>query len=170
MSRDEHGNHFVTMVQPSTPRNAARPPARPVSLCKGCGEAKPPKAVDGGDYHPLCNPTHPLYLPSGATPERASAQQDTKAVVVTAMNDQRPSPRRPLRRAWLDQHGNAITWTDTGVIINDLEIIHEPTRDEASREIAARQRKYMFGGMAAREALTRVLAEIPPVYRNAYMR
>jgi signal peptide peptidase SppA len=95
-------------------------------------------------------------------------EEDT---TMSDQSDQRPpSPRRPLRRAQLDRHGNAITWTDTGVIINDLEIIHEPSRDEASREVGRRQRAYMLAGMEAHEALARVLAEIPPVYRHAYMR
>jgi hypothetical protein len=83
------------------------------------------------------------------------------------MNDQRPSPPR---RAHLDQHGNAVTFTDTGAIINGLEIIYEPTRDEASREVGARQRAHMLAGVETHEVLRTALGEVAPVYRHAYMR
>jgi hypothetical protein len=109
----------------------------------------------------------------GGTRQPAGQIKPPAAVVISPTeterpNDPRPSPRRPLRRARLDQHGNAITWTDTGVIINDLEIIHEPTFDEASREIAARQRAHMLAGVEAHEALSMALAEVHPVYKRAY--
>lgn len=74
---------------------------------------------------------------------------------------------RPLRRAQLI-NGNAVTWTDTGMIINGLEIEYTPTFDEASREIGTRQRRFMLEGVEAHEALTRALAEVHPVFKRAY--
>jgi hypothetical protein len=119
----------------------------------------------GGHQQPTAGQHKPSAVVISATgTERPTTEENN------AMKDQRPSPRPPLRRARLDQHGNAITWTETGVIINDLEIIHEPTRDEASREIGARQRKYMLAGVEAHAALAQALEEVHPVYRNAYTR
>ena len=66
--------------------------------------------------------------------------------------------------------GNAITWTDTGVIINGLEIIHEPSWEEASREIGVRQRAYMLAGVEAHAALALALEEVHPATRRAYLR
>jgi hypothetical protein len=106
----------------------------------------------------------------GGHPQPTAEQGKPPAVVISAPEPTKEAPRRPLRRARLDQHGNAITWTPTGLIVNDLEIIHEPTRDEASREIGARQRKYMLAGVEVHEALARALEECHPVYRAAYLR
>jgi hypothetical protein len=73
-----------------------------------------------------------------------------------------------LRRAHLI-NGYAVTWTDTGAIIDGVEIIYAPSRDEASRQISARQRQYMLEGVETHAALIQALKNVPPVYRIAYM-
>jgi hypothetical protein len=54
------------------------------------------------------------------------------------------APRRPLRRARLMSDGTAVTWTETGLIVDDLEIEYTATFEEANREIGTRQRAYML--------------------------
>jgi hypothetical protein len=132
---------------------------------RGCALSQPGSSASPAKL--LATLEHVLRTrPELAASHTVSGDNQNKKAVV----DQRPSPRPPLRRARLDQHGNAITWTETGVIINDLEIIHEPTRDEASQVIGARQRKYMHAGVEAHVALAQALEEVPPVYRTAYVR
>jgi hypothetical protein len=105
-------------------------------------------------------------------------QQDKGPVVVAPAAGvqiaRRAAPEKktvtpPLRRAQLID-GNAVVWTDEGAIVNGLEIIHEPSREEASREISARQRSYMHLGVKGREALDLALREVHPATRRAYLR
>ena len=165
MPHDEHGNYFATMVTPSTPRAASRPPAKPESLCESCGRGMRGDGV-GGPYHPGCEPGG--YM-EGLRVGRGG-NQDTRGVVMNATEkDARPSPRPPLRRAQLID-GHAVTMTNTGMIVDGLEIIHEPTFAEANPEIPSRQKAHMFTGVEAHQALTMALKECHPVFRRAYLR
>jgi hypothetical protein len=175
MPHDEFGNYYVTMVTPSTPRDPARRQARPVSLCKGCGVGKRGDGISG-DYHPGCEPggfEDRLRASASAGARRGPHVINRTTAIERPTKEEnaaRPSPRQPLRRARLDQYGNAITWTDTGVIINDLEIIHEPTFDEANREVARQYQAHIRPGVEPRAALALALESVHPVYKRAYLR
>jgi hypothetical protein len=72
-----------------------------------------------------------------------------------------------LRRAQLI-NGFAVTWTDTGAIIDGLEILWEPTKPEAQTRIGALQKQYMAAGVEAHTALAYALEALPPVFKKAY--
>ena len=122
-------------------------------------------------YHRVAKFVSETGPPSKRSPSSTGpkTQEENTTMSDQRPNDQRPSPRPPLRRARLI-HGHAVTMTDTGMIVDDLEIIYSPSRAEASREIGARQRALIFAGVEAHEALAMALAECPPVYRIAYLR
>jgi hypothetical protein len=167
------------MVTPGTPRDAARRPLAVVDPAdpewKQAGaklrnlaiaEAGPTPAEFSAAFDRVCR-AHPDLKATWDAMGRGTQQQNKAPERTT---QQANDPPRPLRRAHLDQHGNAISWTDTGVIINDLEIVHEPSFEEANREIAARQCKHMHAGLHPRAALAQALKEVPPVFRIAYLR
>jgi hypothetical protein len=79
------------------------------------------------EYGALVKQKHRAYV------GRASAGQGTRrgAGSVFLLTTDTSQPDASL---W------AVTFTDTGAVVNGLEIIDEPSRDEASREVATRQR------------------------------